>query len=221
MVSLKLSAALATLAAHLVSAHYTFPQLITGTTITNVWQYVRMTENYDSQGPVTDVTTQEIRCYETTTANVTSTATVAAGSYLGVQADNTIYHPGYLSIYMSPITPATAATSESAATGATWFKVYQDPPVWTASTGLTFPSQTITSFGFTIPKTLPTGTYLVRFEQIALHVASTFQGAQFYIGCGQVTVTGGGSGKPGPLVAFPGAYTGYEPGILINIYNLP
>lgn len=78
-------------------------------------------------------------------------------------------------------------------------------------------------------------------EAIALHVASTFGGAQFYISCGQVEVTNGGSGTPGPLVAIPGVYTGYvsilsirlkdfsidekhaqEPGILINInYPIP
>lgn len=46
-------------------------------------------------------------------------------------------------------------------------------------------------------------------EAIALHVASTFGGAQFYLSCGQVEVTGGGSGTPGPLVAIPGVYTGY------------
>ena len=46
-----------------------------------------------------------------------------------------------------------------------------------------------------------------RIEDIALHVTYDFGGAQFYIGCAQVTVTGGGTGTPGPLVAFPGAYT--------------
>ena len=51
--------------------------------------------------------------------------------------------------------------------------------------------------------------YLVRMEAIALHVASTYGGAQFYISCGQIEVTNGGSGTPGPLVAIPGVYTGY------------
>lgn len=46
-------------------------------------------------------------------------------------------------------------------------------------------------------------------EAIALHVAQSYGGAQFYIGCAQVEVTGGGSGTPGPLVAIPGVYTGY------------
>lgn len=83
---------------------------------------------------------------------------------------------------------------------------------------------------FTIPEALPSGQYLVRMEAIALHVrdmmqlcpppivltsyailpqaASSYGGAQFYIGCGQVNVTGGGSGTPGPLVSIPGVYTG-------------
>lgn len=45
-------------------------------------------------------------------------------------------------------------------------------------------------------------------EAIALHTASTYGGAQFYISCGQIEVTNGGSGNPGPLVAIPGVYTG-------------
>ena len=46
-------------------------------------------------------------------------------------------------------------------------------------------------------------------EAIALHVAQTYGGAQFYISCGQVEITGGGNGTPGPLVEIPGVYTGY------------
>ena len=61
--------------------------------------------------------------------------------------------------------------------------------------------------------------------QIALHVAQSVGGAQFYLSCSQITITGGGSGTPGPLVAFPGAYSPTDPGILIDIYypvvNLP
>jgi hypothetical protein len=59
---------------------------------------------------------------------------------------------------------------------------------------------------FTIPKNVPSGKYLVRVESIALHQASSVGGAQMYLSCAQIEVTGGGTGKPGPLVAFPGAY---------------
>lgn len=51
-----------------------------------------------------------------------------------------------------------------------------------------------------------------------MHSASAAGGAQFYISCGQINVTGGGSGNPGPLVAFPGAYKATDPGLMINIY---
>ena len=42
--------------------------------------------------------------------------------------------------------------------------------------------------------------YLVRIEQIGLHVAGA---PQFYISCGQINVTNGGGGNP-PKVSIPG-----------------
>ncbi|KAJ3484845.1 hypothetical protein NLI96_g5359 [Meripilus lineatus] len=121
-------------------AHYTIPDFISGGSPSADWKYIRETANYQSNGPLTDVTDPEIRCYELdmqTTPASTGTITVSAG------------------------------------------------------------------------------------DTIALHVASSFGGAQFYLSCAQVDVVNGGSGNPGPLVSFPGVYTGYEPGILINIYDLP
>lgn len=67
---------------------------------------------------------------------------------------------------------------------------------------------------------MPSGDYLLRIEHIALHGASNTNGAQFYISCAQITVTGGGSGTPSPLVAFPGAYKSSDPGIKVNIYSV-
>jgi len=220
-----ITAALLAASLQLVSAHYTFPDLIVNGAVTGDWQYVRETANHYSQGPVTSVTDPEFRCYEldlTNTAGETSTATVNAGSTIGVKADQAIYHPGYWDIYLSPASPA--ANSESAGTGKTWFKIWENAPVYSASShSLTFPSETQTQFSATIPASIPSGQYLVRFEQIALHSASSFGGAQFYISCGQINVVGGG-GTPVPssyLTSIPGVYTGNEPGILINIYNLP
>ncbi|THG93989.1 hypothetical protein EW145_g8237, partial [Phellinidium pouzarii] len=102
--------------------------------------------------------------------------------------------------------------------GDVWFKVYQISAVTNGGESITFPAQGLPGVNFTLPSALPSGQYLVRMEAIALHVAQTFGGAQFYISCGQVEVTNGGSGTPGPTVAIPGVYTGYEPGILIDIY---
>ena len=72
-----------------------------------------------------------------------------------------------------------------------------------------------------MPKALPDGEYLLRVEQIALHQAAQAGGAQFYVACAQIKVSGGGSGTPGPLVAFPGAYSASDPGIKINLNTQP
>lgn len=58
----------------------------------------------------------------------------------------------------------------------------------------------------------------MRSESIALHQAQSPGGAQIYISCGQVEVSGGGNGTPGPLVAFPGAYRANDQGLLWSYY---
>ncbi len=76
--------------------------------------------------------------------------------YLVIQ-NNAFYHPGvrsqidsreysrpelfllqYFSVYMSPASPA--ANSPTAGTGKTWFKIWEDPPVF-ENGALVFPSQ--------------------------------------------------------------------------------
>ncbi|KZP10705.1 lytic polysaccharide monooxygenase [Athelia psychrophila] len=198
-----------------VSAHYTFPSLVIGGAISTAWEYVRETNNFNTQDPVIDVTSPDFRCYDSATSGTAATVAVAAGSTLGIECDITIYHAGVVNVYMAK---APSAVSSFAGDGDVWFKVYEIPAITDGGSTISFPAQNLPGISFTVPKNLPTGEYLVRIEAIALHVASTFQGAQFYISCGQVSVTGGGSGTPGPLVAIPGVYTGYEPGILIDIY---
>jgi hypothetical protein len=75
-----------------------------------------------------------------------------------------------------------------------------------------------TTVEFKIPQNVPSGKYLVRVESIALHQASNPGGAQMYLSCAQVNVTGGGNGTPGPLVAFPGAYKSSDPGLIWSYY---
>ncbi|KAF9025224.1 hypothetical protein BDZ89DRAFT_1092641 [Hymenopellis radicata] len=187
-----------------VSCHYTFPDLIVNGTTTADWQYIRMTANHYSNGPVTDVTSSAIRCYEldTTSAGAAGIATVSAGSTVGFKANQAIYHPA------SP-----SANSNSAGLGSTWFKIWESPPVYSGG-GFTFPTENQAQLTFSIPRTF-------RAEHIALHSATSFGGAQFYISCGQLNVVNGGSGTPSPTVSFPGVYTGREPGIMINIYSVP
>ncbi|KAG9054290.1 hypothetical protein FS842_005563, partial [Serendipita sp. 407] len=186
------------------------------------WQYVRITANKWSSAPVTDVNNQAIRCYEesyTASAPATGIATVAAGSTVGFKANNAMGHPGYFAAYMTKASPA--ANSASAGLGKTWFKIWDWAPTYSPSTGLVFASAGVSQVTFPIPKSLPNGQYLLRIEQIALHLSGSLNGAQFYLACGQLNVINGGSGNPTPLVSFPGAYKQTDPGILINIYALP
>lgn len=70
-----------------------------------------------------------------------------------------------------------------------------------------------------IPKCLADGEYLLRGEHIALHSASSVGGAQLYISCAQVSVSGGsGTYSPSKTVSIPGAYSPNDPGLVVNIY---
>lgn len=66
-----------------------------------------------------------------------------------------------------------------------------------------------------LPSTLAPGNYLLRHEIIALHLATSLGGAEFYPACSQIQVGGSQTGGPQPneLVSIPGAYTDNDPGI--------
>ncbi|KXN88969.1 putative endo-beta-1,4-glucanase D, partial [Leucoagaricus sp. SymC.cos] len=120
----------------------------------------------------------------------------------GLSGSNAISagHKGPVQVYVAKA-PSTAASFNGQ--GAVWTKIY--------SSG---------KHSVMIPSSLPAGEYLLRAEIIALHVASSYPGAQFYIGCAQVKITGGGSASP-PKISIPGTYKPTDPGITINIYNNP
>jgi len=200
-------------AAALQPRHYTFPS-IAGTAD---WADVRQTVNWQSNAGLSDVTSSQIRCYTNGAGRASGTQTVAAGSSVSFKANPNIFHPGPLQFYMAKAPEGQTAASWDGS-GNVWFKIYSEPA---SSSGgqLSWASLNKGSVSVTIPKNVPTGEYLLRIEHIALHQASAVNGAQFYISCAQIKVTGGGSGTPGPLVSFPGAYKATDPGIMINIYS--
>ena len=65
--------------------------------------------------------------------------------------------------------------------GNVWFKVYEIPMKTDGGKSISFPAENLAGVSFPLPKSLPSGQYLVRMEAIALHVASSFGGAQFYV----------------------------------------
>lgn len=207
-----------------VLAHYNFESLIVNGEGTEPYEYVRRTTN--SNSPVEDVTSADIVCNvggnDADIRASTATYEVAPGDEVGFDINSELGHPGPLYVYMSKA-PDNMTASDYEGDG-DWFKVYAlttgniDP-----DTGLewaTFPGNQggAQNFTFTLPDNLPPGDYLMRGEHIALHGAGEVGGAQFYMGCAQLTVTGSGSGSPSPTAKFPGAYSAEDPGILIGIY---
>ncbi|KAM5342103.1 hypothetical protein ACJ41O_015134 [Fusarium nematophilum] len=205
-----------------VLAHYNFEALIVNGQITEPYEYVRQTTN--SNSPIEDVTSKDIVCnaggLDADIRAKTKTHAVAPGDEVGFTVNVEIGHPGPLAVYMSKAPEGTDA-SDYLGDG-DWFKVYELTTSSITDAGLQWATyvnnQGIHNFTFALPDELPSGTYLMRAEHIGLHGAGSANGAQFYIGCAQLTVEGSGSGSPSPVVQFPGAYDGTEPGVLINIY---
>ncbi|KAG8934293.1 hypothetical protein FRC03_002724 [Tulasnella sp. 419] len=196
-------------------AHYRWTSLILNGAATPEWQYVRPPGNVYSNSPVTDVSSRDFTC-NTGSKPVAGVATVSAGSTIGFKLDQAIYHAGVINVYLGKApSGSTAATWDGS--GKSWFKVAQLSAVTNGGSSITFPSDNLTQYTFRIPSSVSAGDYLARIEHIALHGASSYPGAQFYISCAQLKITGGGGGNP-PTVSIPGVYTGQEPGIKINIY---
>jgi cellulase len=124
-------------------------------------------------------------------------------------------HYGPVIIYLARVSDATTADGS----GAIWFKVDQEGyDVPTKKWGTMTLNDNCGKRTFTVPSSLAPGNYLLRAEVIALHAAGSAGGAQFYMSCYQLVVTGSGTTSPSG-VAFPGAYKATDPGILINIYQ--
>nr|AAT64005.1 endoglucanase II [Volvariella volvacea] len=186
----------------------------------------------DYDGPITDVTSNDIICngginpyhqpISTTIINVPAGAQVTAEFHHTLQGANPSdssdpidsSHKGPILAYLAKVDNALTPN----VTGLKWFKIYHDG----LSNGVWAVDKLITNKGkvtFTIPNCIPPGHYLLRVELIALHAAGSYPGAQFYMECAQINITGGGNTTPANTVSFPGAYSGSDPGVKVNIYS--
>ncbi|KAK6335605.1 hypothetical protein TWF696_002372 [Orbilia brochopaga] len=162
-----------------------------------------------SNNPVTDVTSTDIVC----NVNGQSGANVDvipanAGDTIQVQWDVST-HPGpIVHSLFGPVSSAKSATGVGS-----WFKIQEldyansqwANEVLMANAG---------KFSFKLPANLASGEYLLRSEMLALHGAQTLGGAQFYIGCMQLKITGPG-GNCSPKYSLPGAYKATDNNIYI------
>ncbi|KAL0577156.1 hypothetical protein V5O48_004832 [Marasmius crinis-equi] len=186
----------------------------------------------NTNSPVEDVTSDDIICNVQSTLTSSSTVIdVPAGGEVTTEWHHTSDGPTegdgddpIASSHKGPIITYLAKVDDAATAGVTglqWFKIQEEG--YDSSNQTWAVDKLIANGGkytFMIPECVPSGQYLMRHEIIALHSASSYPGTQFYIGCAQINVSGGGSASPGN-VSFPGAYDGADPGITISIYWPP
>ncbi|KAF4832407.1 putative endo-beta-1,4-glucanase D [Colletotrichum tropicale] len=185
-----------------------------------------------SNSPVTDVSSTDVRC-NSNSGPVAKKCVVKAGSSVTVEMhqqpnDRSCTSEAIGGAHYGPVMAyMTKVSDSSSADGSTgWFKVYQDG--WAAAAGSAngdgdyWGSKDMNTccgkVQVKIPSDIPAGDYLLRAEAIALHAAGSSGGAQLYMTCFQLTVTGGGSASPG-TVSFPGAYKASDAGLLIDIHR--
>lgn len=103
-----------------------------------------MTENFQSNGPVEDVTSPQMTCYELGDGgdNVT-TLDIQAGSDVTFNIPTGIFHQGPFSAWLAKAPDGETAASYDGS-GASWFKIYQDYPT-VADDGLKWPAQSMSA----------------------------------------------------------------------------
>ncbi|OBT64607.1 hypothetical protein VE03_06381 [Pseudogymnoascus sp. 23342-1-I1] len=183
-----------------------------------------------TNNPVTNVLSNDIRCNGR--SGVSGKCSVVAGQTVTVEmhqqnGDRSCgteaiggAHWGPVNVYMSKVADASTADGSTG-----WFKVHEDTwaknPAGSSADDDWWGTRDLNNccgrMNVKIPSDIAAGDYLLRAEVIALHVAGSSGGAQLYMSCYQLVVSGGGSASPA-TVNFPGAYAASDPGILINIH---
>ena len=212
-------AALLTAGAELVAAHSSYQNFV----IDGVQQPPHFAVQSNSPRPVRDVTNEAMICHsgEATDEQVE----VAPGTSVGMQwfrFDNETTTERNFPIAAGHLGPVLIYIADASTNGegGVWHKIFEDglspDGSWAvdrfrANNGL---------MTIDLPDLAP-GDYLIRPEIIALHQAADEGGAQFFLGCGQMKVTGSGSlVLPAEGTDMTKAYSPTDPGILVDIEGL-
>eukprot|EP00026_Physarum_polycephalum_P012616 Phypoly_transcript_12940.p1 GENE.Phypoly_transcript_12940~~Phypoly_transcript_12940.p1 ORF type:complete len:350 (+),score=71.72 Phypoly_transcript_12940:54-1052(+) len=203
-------------------AHMYLSSLTVGGTALNEGDCVRLV---GSNSPVMPVTSADMTCGFKPNADKAANrkCPVAAGSKVGMQWYHESPSPSDDIVDPSHRGPCTVYMAEDKNDGnPKWFKIYENG--YDTTTQKFCVDTLIANRGyleFTIPSDIAPGNYLLRGETIALHESYRTDGAQFYIGCAEITVSGNGKASPS-TVSLPGAYKNTDPGLYIpNFYSAP
>ncbi|KAJ3034807.1 hypothetical protein HDV00_004630 [Rhizophlyctis rosea] len=148
-----------------------------------------------------------------TAADIKPPCSYAAGSKVTAQWSDGLQegHPG----------PCVVYASKKLSSPITWTKIYyegyhQDTGLWCHERML----KNGNKLDFPIPANMESGDYIFRIEHVALHVASSPNGAQLYMSCFDINVTNGGSAWADQGIAFPGEYQPTTPGLYIEWWRV-
>ena len=217
------TAALLVAAATSVSAHTIMVQLKSGGTTYPVSHGVR-TPTYD--GPITDVTSRDMACNGGPNPTQSSDKIIevqAGSSVTGIWRHTLTSGPGdvmdksHVGPTMAYLKKVDNALTDSGVGGG-WFKIQEDG----YSGGEWGTLKVINNGGnhvINIPSCIANGQYLLRTEMIALHSASSNAGAQFYMECAQINISGGTGTASPATYSIPGIYKANDPGVLVNVYT--
>jgi hypothetical protein len=126
---------------HYISPLDIFPSITYEGKRTNDWQYVRKTTNFQSNGPVTNVQSAAMTCYQATPGGGPGVLTmnVTAGSTISYNAKASISHPGPALVWMAKA-PAGTNVQQWDGSGKVFFKIHEEGAGGGAG-GLSWPAQ--------------------------------------------------------------------------------
>ncbi|KAJ3740125.1 glycoside hydrolase family 61 protein [Lentinula detonsa] len=132
-----------------------------------------------------------------------------------------VHNTGPMQTYMTSCGSQDCSSFDSS--DASWFKIQEQGRITPGGDWAMSLMNTGAPANVTIPSNIAPGNYLIRHELIALQIAQTEGGAEFYPACVQLTIGGTGTGTPTgeELVKLPGAYSDTDPGILVDAYSNP
>ncbi|TGJ83092.1 hypothetical protein E0Z10_g5650 [Xylaria hypoxylon] len=206
------------------SAHTIFAQLGVNS-VTNPVSHGIRTPTYD--GPIVDVTSNSLACNGAPNPTTPSDKIieVKAGSTVNAiwrhtltSGSNDVMDPSHLGPTIAYLKKVGDAKTD-VGYGAGWFKIQEDG----YNNGVWGTSKVINNAGIhaiKIPDCLADGQYLLRAEMIALHGAGSPKGAQLYMECAQINISGGSAKASPATYSIPGIYKQNDPGLLVNIYGM-
>ncbi|GAW07167.1 glycoside hydrolase family 61 protein [Lentinula edodes] len=132
-----------------------------------------------------------------------------------------VHNAGPMQTYMTSCGSQSCSSFDSST--ASWFKIQEQGRITPGGDWAMSLMNTGAPANVTIPSNIAPGNYIIRHELIALQIAQTEGGAEFYPACVQLKVGGTGTGTPSEdeLVQLPGAYSDTDPGILVDVYSNP